>query len=120
MLFLHLLLSFIARPEEVSFGEGNDFVWIQKLARSAALEADFKCSENVFWRDQWSSGLKQFCCPHLREHLVARTSKAPEARASKSVRISRPSWALRLLRLTGSKSFLRRSTPGDLKVVKFL
>lgn len=36
-------------------------------SRPASLEehfdyADFKCSDNLFWKDQWPDGVKQYCC----------------------------------------------------------
>ena len=34
---------------------------------SDLTEADFKCSDNVFWRDRWPDSVRQYCCPDPTE-----------------------------------------------------
>ena len=33
-------------------------------------EDDFKCSDNVYWRDRWPDTVRQYCCPNLKVEKV--------------------------------------------------
>lgn len=33
-------------------------------------EDDFKCSDNVYWRDRWPDTVRQYCCPNLKVEKI--------------------------------------------------
>jgi len=52
--------------------------------------ADFKCSDNLYWRDRWPDGVRQYCCDE--EQLCEDSQMVYAADARPSVLSSQGDW----------------------------
>ena len=49
------------------------------MSPGCLTQADFKCSDNLYWRDRWPDGVRQYCCPRPKAILWLASNHAFES-----------------------------------------